>query len=496
MAVDYVKTGTPARMTSDLRPRKWPHFMEKEHKPAEQIYHSRKILGQLYDQVDRVDFVPTFDKTFDQRILKAYKVSPEMLKDAAEVKQQYDDAMRRIMAQHDIKTEFEVWSTFVLQHSNDFRDFKFHEEIGNLAQSLKDQFRKECRDRVKAEDFEGMLHFVAAMYTVTAQEIDLALSECRQMVMVGGVETPLRKMVPSNMPLMSFPWLFPHYLGQIANGDNIFGNADTFVVPQGEKYTPPKKAKAFIKEGEDTIIETAEGTTHRGENLILFDDWVDVKPDIEEKQALPKASSVPSSSSSTGQLLGISGQDQFSQSHASQTPSAGGSRVKPQDLTSSSSELISNSPDMNGVKTTTSQLFRDDAADIGTLSRALTPTSSATTSSCGHDRVDSGKEEAGSLLGGQILGGSNGSSLSLESNEAAKHNGYSASTELAAIQKAGTGDSKTADSSADQNKPGDMKDENEWNGSEGDGEHEAEEVEVVLDTKPSYVDRLSLLNLD
>ena len=499
MAVDYVKTGTPARMTSDLRPRKWPHFMEKEHKPAEQIYHSRKILGQLYDQVDRVDFVPTFDKTFDQRILKAYKLSPEMLNDAAEVKQQYDDAVRRIMAQHDIKTEFEVWSTFVLQHSNDFRDFKFHEEIGNLAQSLKDQFRKECRERVKAEDFEGMLHFVAAMYTVTAQEMDLALSECRQMVMVGGVETPLRKMVPSNMPLMSFPWLFPHYLGQIANGDNLFGNADAFVAPQGEKYTPPKKAKAFIKEGEDTIIETAEGTTHRGENLILFDDWIDVEQDIEEKQALPTASSVPGSSSSTGQLVDISGQDKASQNHASQTPSAGGSRIKPQDLTSSSSELISNSPDMDRVKTTTSQLLRDDAADVGTLSRALTPASSATTSRCGHDGFDSGKENAGPPLGGQSPDESNGSSLSLKSNEVAKHNGYSAGPELAASHQAGTGDSKTADSSARQNKPGEMKYEDEWkSGSEGGGgdEEEAEEVEVVLDTKPSYVDRLSLLNLD
>lgn len=298
MAVDYVKTGVPARMKAELRPRKWPHFMEKNHKPADQIYQSKKVLGQLYDQVDRVDFVPIFDKPFDQRVLNAYNVSSEMLKDAAEVKQQYDAAMRRIMAQHDIKTEFEVWSTFVMQHSNDSRDYKFHEEIGNLSQALKDQFRDECRKRAKADIFENMLQFAAAMYVVTAQEMELALSECRQTVMVDGVQAPLRKMVASSMPLMSFPWLFPHYLGRIANGEQTFTKADpSFALQDQKKRTLPKKLKPSDNEGKDTIIETAEGITHRGETLILFDDWVDVRSSAREPEKTPKVESASSSSS-------------------------------------------------------------------------------------------------------------------------------------------------------------------------------------------------------
>ncbi len=144
MAVDYVKTGVPARMPRELAPKKWPHFMEKNHKPKEQIYVSHKVLGKLYDQVERVDFIPAFSNTFDKRILQAYKLENHVLQDATDLKQEYDAAMRRIMAQHDIKTEFEVWSTFVLHHSNQSKDYKFHEEIGQLSSALKDQYRTEC----------------------------------------------------------------------------------------------------------------------------------------------------------------------------------------------------------------------------------------------------------------------------------------------------------------------------------------------------------------
>lgn len=290
-AVDYVKSGIPARITRDLRPRKWPHFMEKKYKPKEQQYVSKKILGQLFDQVNRVDFVPTFGKPFDNRVLDAYELDPDMLRAAAEIKQQYDAAIRRIMAQHDIKTEFEVWSTFVMHHSHESRDFKFHEEIGRLSQALKDQFREECR--VKANKMSGgdLLPFVAAMYYVTAEEMELALSECRQTVMVGGVETPLRKMIPSSMPLMSFPWLFPQHLGRIANRDRSEDNKTATVALQGDKKRDNvTKRKPQPQEG-DLLVETTEGTTHQGQELKLFEDLIDIRMDEEQQSAEPKAGS-------------------------------------------------------------------------------------------------------------------------------------------------------------------------------------------------------------
>lgn len=165
------------------------------------------MLGKLFDQVERVDFKPIYDAPFDERILSAYKIGDQMLEEAEVVKRQYDAAIRRIMAQHAIGTEFEVWSTFVMSHSAS-NDYKFHEEIGRLATSLKDRFRGLCYEKAGGSSFEVLGPFVAAMYTVTADEIGQAAAEAR----VRGAHITADK-----MPLMSFPWLFQSVLGKIAN---------------------------------------------------------------------------------------------------------------------------------------------------------------------------------------------------------------------------------------------------------------------------------------
>ncbi|KAL8708247.1 MAG: hypothetical protein Q9220_006824 [cf. Caloplaca sp. 1 TL-2023] len=210
-AVDYLKSGVPARMTRDLNPPKWPHFMEKKNRPRENIYHSRKVLGKLFDEVELVDFMALYDAPFDKRILGAYSHGTKTLEEVTALKQQYDEAVRRIMAQHAIKTEFEVWSTFVMSHSRASNDYKFHEEIGRLAMTLKERFRKECYEKAGSKDFEVLGPFVAAMYTVTAEEIGQAVAQARAR---GSEEKDL---VAGKMPMMSFPWLFQGVLGKIAN---------------------------------------------------------------------------------------------------------------------------------------------------------------------------------------------------------------------------------------------------------------------------------------
>jgi len=275
MAVDYVKTGEPARMPSELNPRKWPHFMEKNHKPKEQIYVSHKVLGKLYDQVERIDFVPYFDSPFDKRILTAYELDRKLLWDAATLKEQYDAAMHRIMAQHDIGTEFEVWSTFVLHHAMQSKDYKFHEEMGEISSALKDRFRQACYEKAGSKDFEVLGPFVAAMYKVTAEEMAYAVEECQQVKIVGGKEKKVRSMVANSMPLMSFPWLFQGILGKIANGEihpREKGSIDTPSAVQGgaKRTTPKKMAAAISLSKEEDTLETTEGLTHRGEILELF----------------------------------------------------------------------------------------------------------------------------------------------------------------------------------------------------------------------------------
>ena len=303
MAVDYVKTGQPAQMTHDLKPPKWPHFMEKVGKKAHQIYTSKKVLGQLYDQVERVDFVPAFTAPFDARILQAYSLDENTLQSAREIKEEYDAHMRRIMAQQEIKTEFEVWSTFVLQHSSTSNDFKYHEQIGEISMALKDQFRLICYERAGGRDYKHMGPFAAAMYEVTAREVTAAVEECHCVQMVGGQPRPLREMTASAMPLMSFPWLFQDVLGKIAKSRNSeaistssirreFGSGaalprDNIMAPQ------PRRGRVGPRRlDSDDYLQTSKGTTLPGEELVLFGE----SSDSHERKEPAEAAYIPSDS--------------------------------------------------------------------------------------------------------------------------------------------------------------------------------------------------------
>jgi hypothetical protein len=132
-------------------------------------YTSHKILGQLYDSVQKVDFRPSQMGTFDQRVL-AHPINSILINTVRSMKTDYDESMRRIMAQHQIATEFEVWSTFVLHHSKAARDFKFHEEIGQHAKTLKDQFYDAFVKEAGGDDFEKLEPYAIVAYHITNEE--------------------------------------------------------------------------------------------------------------------------------------------------------------------------------------------------------------------------------------------------------------------------------------------------------------------------------------
>jgi RNA-dependent RNA polymerase len=271
-AVDYVKTGQPAEMPKRLRARKWPHFMEKNFKPKTSIYHSEKILGKLYDKVESVAFMPQWQEPFDKRILRAYKLDDALLKLVRQTKSKYDTAMRRIMAQQEIETEFEVWSTFVLSKPRVGTDYKVQEEMARISDALKDQFRKVCIEHAGGNNFAILAPFVAGMYKVTKEELDIALAECRSTKLVGGREVPRRKMVPKSMPLISFPWLFEKELARIATG--VDAESESLGLrPLGLKDATKlrKRAGVGVTGDLDDYIQQENGVmVYRGEELDLF----------------------------------------------------------------------------------------------------------------------------------------------------------------------------------------------------------------------------------
>jgi RNA-dependent RNA polymerase len=206
-----VKTGKPAEMKRHHFPRNWPHFFEN--RPAELKYRSTKVLGQLYDRVDYVSFTAQYDAPFDERILDAYPGDARLLEAARRLKGDYDTAMRRILGQHQIRTEFEVWSTFVLSKPRVGSDYKQQERVAAVFQALKTRHRDQVYEFLGSRDYSVVAPMVAAMYAVAHEEVQTALAECRGM---NEGREPARKMEPSSMPLLSFAWLFPEILGRIA----------------------------------------------------------------------------------------------------------------------------------------------------------------------------------------------------------------------------------------------------------------------------------------
>ncbi|KPM40471.1 RNA-dependent RNA polymerase 1 [Neonectria ditissima] len=284
-AVDYPKTGEPATMRRDQQVRKWPHFMEKKN-----IYHSKKALGVIYDRVvnKSIQFNPIWDSPFDQRIAEHDTVKPDndMLNAAKKIKRDYDTSVRRILNQHDVKTEFELWTGFAMSKPPVGSDYKRQEELGREYGVLKQRFRDICYEAAGGKHAEAVDRFVAAMYLVTEEEIKLAL--CETMDDADCVSQSGQAEAKA-MPLISFPWIFHWVMIRLVSSGKM-SKGPTQVATDGKPSQhleqPPidKQSESAKASHKASVVETAridlgadythlpDGTViHRGEPLTLFD---------------------------------------------------------------------------------------------------------------------------------------------------------------------------------------------------------------------------------
>ncbi|KAI0099828.1 RNA dependent RNA polymerase-domain-containing protein [Nemania sp. FL0031] len=225
-AVDYPKSGQPAHLKETLRPKEYPHFMEKPGRS----YHSWKVLGQLYDVVKKVEFHPNYNSAFDERILRRFVLTDDMLRKARIIKAQHDRALRQIMNQRELGTEFEVWSTFVLTKPRVGNDYKMQETMGPIIANHRERFRNACIRVAGSREPKVLYPFIAAAYHVTWEAVQVAIREAQGRLTVG-----------QPMPFISFPWVFEQELGRIANLDQNY-QLDSF---------PELRVGAFMCEGED-----------------------------------------------------------------------------------------------------------------------------------------------------------------------------------------------------------------------------------------------------
>ncbi|CAG8557141.1 10331_t:CDS:2, partial [Ambispora leptoticha] len=109
-AVDFPKTGRPAKFPSELRVKVVPDFMDKGHK---QTYISKKILGKLYRSIQINEFNPSTDIKLDDRLLNVEGYE-KFLDDARVQKRKYDSCVRGLMNQYGIESEYEVVTGFIV----------------------------------------------------------------------------------------------------------------------------------------------------------------------------------------------------------------------------------------------------------------------------------------------------------------------------------------------------------------------------------------------
>ncbi|PHT33925.1 hypothetical protein CQW23_25725 [Capsicum baccatum] len=168
IAVDFPKTGVPAEIPSQLRPKEYPDFMDKPDKPT---YHSERVIGKLFrevkDKAPQASSIATFTREVARR---SYDTDLEVdgfedyIDEAFDYKTEYDNKLGNLMDYYGIKTEAEILSGGIMKESKTFDRRKDAEAIGVAVRSL----RKEARTWFKRRnDIDDMLPKASAWYHVT-----------------------------------------------------------------------------------------------------------------------------------------------------------------------------------------------------------------------------------------------------------------------------------------------------------------------------------------
>ncbi|KAI9097075.1 RNA dependent RNA polymerase-domain-containing protein [Phlyctochytrium arcticum] len=153
-AVDFAKKGKIAIMTHDLRPKKWPDYMEK---PAYQrSYESDKAAGVIYRSVDvKIQLLKDFPP------LPHFKWPgyEEYLSEARALKSAYDREICALMNQYEIKSEFELVSGFIFHLApaavNNRRGVEARDVVMRAVHTIKKNYRQLFWTRDLLENDEG-----------------------------------------------------------------------------------------------------------------------------------------------------------------------------------------------------------------------------------------------------------------------------------------------------------------------------------------------------
>ncbi|KAG5966246.1 hypothetical protein E4U56_001355 [Claviceps arundinis] len=328
-AVDYPKTGQPANFDISELPKEWPHFMEKR-----STYRSEKVLGAMYDEVVKHSpkFDPSWEHAFDKRITKRFELDQSTRETVKAIKLQYDVSVRRILAQHEVQSEFELYTGWCMTKPRIGSDYKRQESLGQEYEALKQRFRDQCYNILSEDEPEALDKLVAAMYMVTEEEVQAALRDdghtVRSVESSGGDEGAADN--DPNMPLISFPWIFHWVLVRIAMGSSyrpgkvmlaaaqrvpsvnykmrsLFGDPQSLDVQRGiravDGNASSEAAETGPVQGDTSMVEATEGMT----NIVVDDGENDDEGDDEQSSFAENFEADPGEEAAVDRLFAMMG---------------------------------------------------------------------------------------------------------------------------------------------------------------------------------------------
>ncbi|KAI7725319.1 hypothetical protein M8C21_029667, partial [Ambrosia artemisiifolia] len=149
VAVDFPKTGVPAEIPPNLRPKEYPDFMEK---PDKTTYESQNVIGKLFREVKHIAPQNSPVTPFTKDVARqTYDVDMEVpgfedyTDEAFDFKTDYDNKLGNLMDYYGIKTEAELLTGSIMKMSRSFDRRNDAEAVGLAVKSL----RKEARNLFK-----------------------------------------------------------------------------------------------------------------------------------------------------------------------------------------------------------------------------------------------------------------------------------------------------------------------------------------------------------
>ncbi|KAG0282132.1 hypothetical protein BGZ96_000803 [Linnemannia gamsii] len=150
-AVDFPKSGKPAEITPDLRPKKYPDFMEKA---VDRTYTSRRVIGRIYRECAMSEpFIPKdYRQSFNEAMLiEGYE---DYMEDGMVQKSLYDQELKSLMNQYGVKSDLEVVSGFIqgVDIITNKREYQIRKSIIRGFTAIRTRFRLELEQEFYASD--------------------------------------------------------------------------------------------------------------------------------------------------------------------------------------------------------------------------------------------------------------------------------------------------------------------------------------------------------